>query len=197
MAIIECTECGHKVSDKADVCPSCGYKVSDIKKDMSNFVYCKINGEDVNVTELKHRLLSVSESERQHYQNILGIALNKEKLVAMEKQLKASPKTVGVMKHAAEILNMTKEITNLISNDLAMFLSKFIANNMEPIEFNGKPKRVPTDRELYIPKCPTCSSPNIRKLRAGEKATTRHAILWGRGGAFNKTWKCNNCGHTW
>ena len=196
MAIIECTECGHKVSDKADVCPSCGYKVSDIKKDMSNFVYCKINGEDVDVTELRQRLLSVSESERQDYQMMFSLGSDAKRLIAMDKQLKASGKE-EVIQHSTEIVRMVNKKINLNPNDLKLFLAEFIANNMEPIEFNGKPKRVPTDRELYIPKCPTCSSPNIRKLRAGEKATTRHAILWGRGGAFNKTWKCNNCGHTW
>ena len=195
MAIIECTECGHKVSDKADVCPSCGYKVSDIKKDMSNFVYCKINGEDVDVTELRQRLLSVSESERQDYQRRFSLGSDVRKNIAIEEQLRASGKE-EVLKNSSEIIRMAQKKINLDpSGDLRLFLAEFIAHNMEPIEFNGKPKRVPTDRELHIPKCPTCSSTNIRKLKSGEKATSEFGVLLGL--PFNKTWKCNNCGHMW
>ncbi len=29
MALISCSECGHKVSDKADACPSCGNPLGD------------------------------------------------------------------------------------------------------------------------------------------------------------------------
>lgn len=195
MAIIECTECGHKVSDKADVCPSCGYKVSDIKKDMSNFVYCKINGEDVDVTELRQRLLSISESERQDCQKWFSLGSDVKKIMAMSKELHASGKE-EVFQNSDEIARMAQKKINLeFDNDLHLFLAEFISNNMEPIEFNGKPKRVPTDRELHIPKCPTCSSTNIRKLKSGEKATSEFGVLLGL--PFNKTWKCNNCGHMW
>ena len=78
MALIECTECGHKVSDKAETCPSCGYKVSDIKKDMSNFVYCKINGENVNVTKIREHLLPLSKSELKDYQVVLRADVDEE-----------------------------------------------------------------------------------------------------------------------
>lgn len=47
-----------------------------------------------------------------------------------------------------------------------------------------------------IPKCPTCGSSNIHKMGAGE----RTASILGFGilsKKINKTWKCNNCGHTW
>ena len=29
MALIKCPECGHGVSDTADICPECGYSISD------------------------------------------------------------------------------------------------------------------------------------------------------------------------
>ena len=34
MALIECTECGNKVSDRASACPNCGCPVSDILLDI-------------------------------------------------------------------------------------------------------------------------------------------------------------------
>lgn len=47
-----------------------------------------------------------------------------------------------------------------------------------------------------IPHCPTCGSSNIRKIGAGERTASILGLgLFSR--KINKTWKCNNCGHTW
>lgn len=57
-------------------------------------------------------------------------------------------------------------------------------------------QQVQVKQESNVPKCPTCQSTNIRKIRAGERA----ASVLGLGifsKKINKTWKCNNCGHTW
>lgn len=51
-------------------------------------------------------------------------------------------------------------------------------------------------QEKNKPKCPTCGSTNIRKIGTGERV----ASVVGFGllsKKINKTWKCNNCGHTW
>lgn len=50
--------------------------------------------------------------------------------------------------------------------------------------------------EKNIPKCPTCQSTNIRKIGTGERAVSilGFGILSKK---INKTWKCNDCGHTW
>ena len=48
----------------------------------------------------------------------------------------------------------------------------------------------------HIPHCPTCNSTNIRKIGAGERAASIIGLgLFSR--KINKTWKCNDCGHTW
>lgn len=39
MALIECPECKHQVSDSADACPSCGF---NIKKRISYCPYCEL-----------------------------------------------------------------------------------------------------------------------------------------------------------
>ena len=52
------------------------------------------------------------------------------------------------------------------------------------------------DKIGYKPKCPTCSSTNIRKIGTGERAVSILGLgLFSK--KINKTWKCNNCGHTW
>ncbi len=46
------------------------------------------------------------------------------------------------------------------------------------------------------PKCPTCGSTDIRKIGTGERVAS--VIGFGLlSKKINKTWKCNNCGHTW
>ena len=51
-------------------------------------------------------------------------------------------------------------------------------------------------KDLNVPKCPTCGSTNIRKIGTGERAASviGFGILSRK---INKTWKCNNCSHTW
>lgn len=47
-----------------------------------------------------------------------------------------------------------------------------------------------------IPKCPTCGSTNIRKIKAGERTASIIGFgIFSR--KANKTWKCENCGHLW
>lgn len=47
-----------------------------------------------------------------------------------------------------------------------------------------------------IPKCPTCQSPNIKKVSTASKAAS--VALWGIfSQKVKKQWHCNNCGSEW
>lgn len=47
-----------------------------------------------------------------------------------------------------------------------------------------------------IPKCPTCGSINIRKIKAGDRTASIIGFgIFSR--KANKTWKCENCDHLW
>ena len=50
---------------------------------------------------------------------------------------------------------------------------------------------------LNNPKCPTCSSTNLKKISMVSKAGS--IALWGvfAAGRTSKTWHCNNCGSEW
>ena len=66
-----------------------------------------------------------------------------------------------------------------------------------PKEYNGtlyvQPQPTPT---INLPHCPTCNSTNIREIGTGERAASILGLgLFSR--KINKTWKCNDCGHTW
>ena len=46
------------------------------------------------------------------------------------------------------------------------------------------------------PKCPTCGSTNIRKIKVGERTASIIGFgIFSR--KANKTWKCENCGYLW
>lgn len=76
-------------------------------------------------------------------------------------------------------------------------------NNQIPADYNETLEQMRANNRARIaqsqaskPKCPTCGSMNIRKIGAGERV----ASVVGLGllsKKINKTWKCNNCGHTW
>lgn len=52
------------------------------------------------------------------------------------------------------------------------------------------------EKEEYIPRCPTCNSPDICKISIGRKI-----VGFGVAGVFSsnfgKTMVCNNCGYKW
>lgn len=60
-----------------------------------------------------------------------------------------------------------------------------------------EPKSVKqTNKSQHIPKCPTCSSPDIQKISSFEKAGS--IALWGiLSRKAHKQWHCNNCGSEW
>lgn len=53
-----------------------------------------------------------------------------------------------------------------------------------------------SDQNSYIPKCPTCGSPNLKKLDSLDGAIS--FAVWGFGSKkAGKSFKCKNCGYTW
>ena len=53
-----------------------------------------------------------------------------------------------------------------------------------------------SQKEEYIPKCPTCQSTDIKKVSTMSKASS--VALWGLfSQKVKKQWHCNNCGSEW
>lgn len=61
MALIKCPECGHDVSDKADICANCGFKIKDTENlyELSKQKEDEINQEQNEKNETKNTILSV------------------------------------------------------------------------------------------------------------------------------------------
>ncbi len=53
------------------------------------------------------------------------------------------------------------------------------------------------EKEVNVPKCPTCSSTDIERIST--KSKVGRAIMFGilAAGSIGKTFKCNNCGYKW
>lgn len=91
-----------------------------------------------------------------------------------------------------------RELTNLSLFDSKQLYDYISSNDKIPANF--VPKESITQPQLNIdinkPKCPTCSSTDIQKIGAGERAVSVVSL-----GIFskkiNKTFKCKNCGYTW
>ena len=52
-------------------------------------------------------------------------------------------------------------------------------------------------KDAFVPKCPTCGSPDIEKISM--KSKVGKAVLFGvfAAGKISKTFKCNNCKYQW
>ena len=61
---------------------------------------------------------------------------------------------------------------------------------------NNERERLNRIAEQNKPKCPTCSSTNIKKIGTGERAVSV-AVLGIFSKKINKSFKCKNCGYTW
>ena len=88
-----------------------------------------------------------------------------------------------------DIMNLYGEYANVSA------LERIIENSGENAEID---RRLEQRAHSYssTPHCPTCNSTNIRKIGAGERAASIIGLgLFSR--KINKTWKCNDCGHTW
>ncbi len=49
---------------------------------------------------------------------------------------------------------------------------------------------------VYIPKCPTCGSINLRRISSSKRITS--AVMWGVfSNEFGKSFVCNDCGYKW
>lgn len=57
MALIECCECGHKVSEYAEICLNCGCPVSIIKKLSLKENHTIVNGEVYDFTDIKQMII--------------------------------------------------------------------------------------------------------------------------------------------
>lgn len=176
MSLIKCIECGNEVSEFAENCPKCGCPVIISK-----------NSKKTNT----HKIF---------IEGVKGVLEDREyDLTEFDKMV--DEKT---LQNESEISRILIQNYGVKWTD-AFLIAEVIAfnNNQIPADYNETLEQMRANNRARIaqsqaskPKCPTCGSMNIRKIGAGERV----ASVVGLGllsKKINKTWKCNNCGHTW
>lgn len=91
-----------------------------------------------------------------------------------------------------EANDVVDEIKDLMKYSLKQSVNKHTYNHQS----TQSSKLIQSTQTQYIPKCPTCGSTNIRKIKVGERTASIIGFgIFSR--KANKTWKCENCGHLW
>ena len=88
----------------------------------------------------------------------------------------------------------------LVSHDSTFFKAMEDLKRTDPIEFQLKmsqfKNQVDAKFESNVPKCPTCGSTNIEKIRATKRWIT--VGLFGLGSSdAGKSMRCRDCGYKW
>ncbi|SFU56971.1 hypothetical protein [Butyrivibrio sp. INlla21] len=79
-------------------------------------------------------------------------------------------------------------------HDIAEQIYELYHNKIE--EIRNKKAEEKAQKQQYIPKCPTCGSPDIKKITGGKRWITTG--IFGLGSSnLGKTMECNNCGYKW
>lgn len=91
-----------------------------------------------------------------------------------------------------EANDVVDEIKDLMKYSLRQSVNKHTYNHQS----TQSSKLIQSTQTQNIPKCPTCGSTNIRKIKAGERTASIIGFgIFSR--KANKTWKCENCGYLW
>lgn len=91
-----------------------------------------------------------------------------------------------------EANDVVDEIKDLMKYSLKQSVNKHTYNHQS----TQSSKLIQSTQTQNIPKCPTCGSTNIRKIKTGERTASIIGFgIFSR--KANKIWKCENCGYLW
>ena len=175
MALIKCPECGKEVSDKAPACIHCGFPMN-IKtytsKKHNQKIICIIDGNEYDFSSVANELLKTNDSL--------------EGMKIIRRICNMSPTDA---RKFFSIINTSKQIPTEYETTLYMPINQ----NSKSNKASYKEKK---DEKICLPKCPTCSSTDIKKVSTASKAGS--VALWGIfSQKVKKTWHCNNCSYEW
>ena len=198
--LIECTECGHKVSDKADKCPECGCPMEDILKCLrekeiyitddkemnDSMLICNINGKRADVAWIKDIIDKMDETELYHCKYVWDKLKGKEdeRFLCFQKYM-GTPEQVYERK-AHEVHIMVIQKYELSYSAAATFLCELVSSDFEMKEFDGMTEKEFQSMKAPIIHCPYCGSVDVRKT-----------TFWSDHGLWRsvgKQWKCKGCG---
>lgn len=185
MSKIICPECGKVISSYANSCPDCGFPVEKYLKEHNiiNLQKCLVcpkcgmiyggleNNEDPIYLKCKFCGSFVVQTEKNWEEFSKICRINKNYYIEFPKEYGNNQFSDEAYQHRLDVIK--KENADI-----------------------NKRLEQRTYSQPSTPHCPTCNSTNIRKIGTGERAVSIIGLgLFSR--KINKTWKCNDCGHTW
>ena len=177
--LIMCPGCDHVINENElinNTCPKCGLSFNDeeLVKELEKIYLCPICGATYTNTDARNN------------EHVCKFC-NKE-LIKINMTLKEN--TDFLIMDGTTVKDQTRILANKFGG--FQFSEKAYENRMNIVNN----KKQSTTQQPSTPHCPTCNSTNIRKIGAGERAASIIGLgLFSR--KINKTWKCNDCGHTW
>lgn len=193
MALVVCPECKkNDVSEYAESCPNCGFPIKQYLSD-NNFTNCNnalicpnclevyANPGHINtICEYCQTTMVQTETGADEY-----ITESLKYIWVSDESIKHDKELEQRLMKEANITSFSQEAYDKRKEEIRR---KYSANKSSSSSQSTKPTNTP--------KCPTCNSTDIRKIGTGERVAS--VIGFGLlSKKINKTWKCNNCGHTW
>lgn len=208
MSLIVCPECKNEISEYASSCPHCGCPMDVIKQNTSNqkIENCIIDGKTFNLSSAKNLILNGKFSEGVNdIENITNLNSKNARDLGMAIKLSSKVPLVYPMDikdaplQADGTLKECPVCYDKYNNNVDFCPKCCVKLNTKPIiKRYGimKPSYKVIQTESYLPKCPTCGSPDVEKIGGFERGVSVFTI-----GIFskkiNKSYKCNNCGYMW
>lgn len=211
-----CIQCGYPLTDEDRKEKNSIGEEEKAKPDLlteeekASGYYSIINGIKYNIKELLDELEALSTDELEKLKEATLYGKNPDENIRL-RYLSNLDKTEEGKKISDLEFNLAKKIgpkLDLTYFSATEFLYEVMANGSKaPEEYNGKSRlqdRRERDAKMaaelkYKPKCPTCGSPDIEKLRSSE--TSGSILFFGSMGFANelagKTYRCRHCKYTW
>lgn len=97
---------------------------------------------------------------------------------------------------AKDISQIDADTIRKNQDEAAAYDAKVKAEIQEKLDEERRKAEEEAAKPVYTPKCPTCGSPDIERIGAGEKVVSAAMFgLFSR--KIHKQFRCKNCGYEW
>lgn len=170
MSLIECPECGGKVSDKADACIHCGYPLKDFEnsENEEENIYCIIKGVTYDLSPVLEAIINKENHTRRILDDIV-VNLNDSQRTKLWHMIYKTHKIPKIF---------SKEVYDQYVD------AEYQKNKREKLMQKGIDPDAPAV-------CPSCGSTQFSTLQRG------HSLIFGWLGSGEPQNVCQKCGYKW
>lgn len=180
MALVECSECGAKISDLASSCPHCGCPASSRRRrGMIHFMWQGQRGGSLRKTKI---IVDRIERATVRCGDSFSVEVN------------AGKHEIDLYQGSRKLLHTVVAVCGVENDAYVVF--------KETMGFSHAKLKLVEDTTVFAdninnaPHCPACGSTRVKKIAYAKRNLSIGA--WGlRSNLINKTYECENCKYTW